>query len=231
MELDVYCNGDHVGSEVGQNTLVLPSKTAVSVHTSFHKNCEILAVKMTDEFLESCSATDRVSLRPALNRADEMDWQIARLIYQECSRGGQNGELFARSAAIMLGISLVRQSNLPESSPELAPGGLSLASLRHACEFMEDRLETGVALSEVAAATGLSVGHFASCFKRSTGLAPYAWLRQKRMERAKQLLGNAYLQLEEIAIRSGFSNQSAFGVAFRRETGVTPTQWRRQIFK
>jgi AraC family transcriptional regulator len=167
-----------------------------------------------------------------LNPADEIDWQIARLIYEECRRGGPNGELFAKSAAIMLGISLMRrQSSAQEGKGALARGGLSLASLRRACNFMEERLEVGVSLAEIAAVIGLSVGHFASCFKRSTGLSPYAWLRQKRIERAKQLLGNADLQLGEIAVRSGFSNQSAFGVAFRRETGLTPSQWRRQALE
>ena len=234
LDLDVYCNGHRVRSEVesSQNALLLPSRTAVSLHINSHMNCDILAIKVTDAFLDSCSATDRASFRPVLNPADEIDWQIARLIYEECRRGGPNGELFAKSAAIMLGISLMRrQSSAQEGRGALARGGLSLASLRRACNFMEERLEVGVSLAEIAAVIGLSVGHFASCFKRSTGLSPYAWLRQKRIERAKQLLGNADLQLGEIAVRSGFSNQSAFGVAFRRETGLTPSQWRRQALE
>jgi AraC family transcriptional regulator len=87
-----------------------------------------------------------------------------------------------------------------------------------------------VSLAEVAAVAGLSLAHFASGFKEATGVAPCAWLRRRRMERAKELLRDRDVDLTTIANMLGYANQSAFGVALRREIGVTPTEWRRQLF-
>jgi AraC family transcriptional regulator len=58
------------------------------------------------------------------------------------------------------------------------------------------------------------------------GLAPHAWLRRQRIERAKTLLHDPNLDLTQIAMILGYANQSSFGVAFRRETGLAPMQWR-----
>jgi AraC family transcriptional regulator len=91
---------------------------------------------------------------------------------------------------------------------------------------MMSRLSDDLSLREVAAVTGLSSAHFSFAFKRSVGLAPYAWLRRQRIEKAKALLQDPELNLTEIAVASGYSNQSAFGVAFKRETCFTPSEWR-----
>jgi AraC family transcriptional regulator len=233
LNIDVHCDGHHIRNDVKstRNALLVPSQTSISVRVNARESCDMLAIKVSDAFLASCVTPERPArthFRPALNLAGETDWQIARLIYDECSNGAPHGALFVQSAATMLGISLMRGHR---SSPaDLAQSGLSLSALRRSCDYMEDRLEAEVSLSEVAAVVQLSVGHFAASFKRSTGLAPYAWLRQRRIARAKQLLSDSSLQLGEIAILTGYSNQSAFGVAFRRETGLTPTAWRRRIF-
>ncbi len=53
LDLDVYCNGHRVRSEVesSRNALLLPSRTAVSIYINSVKNCDILAVRVTDAFL------------------------------------------------------------------------------------------------------------------------------------------------------------------------------------
>jgi AraC family transcriptional regulator len=92
---------------------------------------------------------------------------------------------------------------------------------------MMGRLGDDLSLQEVAASVGLSVGHFSTAFKQSMGVAPHAWLRRQRIERAKILLHNPDLDMSHLAIILGYANQSPLGVAFKRETGVTPTQWQK----
>ena len=53
------------------------------------------------------------------------------------------------------------------------------------------------------------------------------------LERTRQQLAQAYLadsalQLGEIALLLGYSEQSAFNRAWRQWTGTTPLQWRRR---
>ena len=70
---------------------------------------------------------------------------------------------------------------------------------------------------------GLSVNHFARAFRQSTGLAPHAYLVQRRIERAERLLSRTDLPLSEIALAVGFADHSHFARHFRRLTGATPS--------
>src|SRR5258708_9571509 len=119
--------------------------------------------------------------------------------------------------------------NLSSVTPplkEIRRGGLAPSRLRRGCDYMISRLGEDISLQEVAASVELSTGHFATAFKQSLGVAPHAWLRRQRIERAKTLFRTPNLHLTQIAIILGYANQSSFGVAFKRETGLTPMQWR-----
>jgi AraC family transcriptional regulator len=51
-------------------------------------------------------------------------------------------------------------------------------------------------------------------------------LRKRRIEKASHSLQNSNQSLVEIALSSGFSDQSQFTKSFKRMTGLTPAQYR-----
>ena len=108
-----------------------------------------------------------------------------------------------------------------------ARGGLSPGQLRRACEAMDELLEENVTLQVLATAAGCSPTHFSRAFKQSTGLPPFAWLLNRRIERAKQLLLRPGLSIAEIALAVGFAAQPQFTTAFRRIAGTTPAAYRK----
>jgi AraC-like DNA-binding protein len=77
---------------------------------------------------------------------------------------------------------------------------------------------------------GLSVFHFARAFRQSFGMPPHSYLLRRRIERADRLLEQTELSLSEIALSTGFSDQSHFAKHFRRLTGMTPStaRWNRR---
>ncbi len=93
--------------------------------------------------------------------------------------------------------------------------------------MMRTRLSGEVSLDELAKACGLSVGHFARAFRRSTGVAPHRWLVRLRLELAAGMLRDNRLPLSRIAADCGFSDQSHFTRAFSRAMGMAPGAWRR----
>src|SRR4051794_637945 len=105
-------------------------------------------------------------------------------------------------------------------------GGLPPRALRRLREFIEAHLEENISIQMLASITGLSMYHFARTFKKSEGMTPHEYLIQCRVRRAKDLLADTDLPLSEIALTSGFSDQSHCARRFREHVGVTPSSYR-----
>jgi AraC-like DNA-binding protein len=105
-------------------------------------------------------------------------------------------------------------------------GGLSPWQERRSKEMIAGDLTGTTPLREIAEACGLSVSHFSRAFRRSTGLAPHAWLLQARVESAKALLRKRDSSLSTIAQACGFADQSHFSRVFTRRVGLGPGAWR-----
>lgn len=98
--------------------------------------------------------------------------------------------------------------------------------LRCVTEYIQENLETALALLDLANMLQMSVFHFVRSFKQSTGLPPHQYVLRKRIELAKSLLVHPELSIAEVALRCGFGSQSNFTTAFRRLTNVTPGAYR-----
>jgi AraC family transcriptional regulator len=105
-------------------------------------------------------------------------------------------------------------------------GGLAPHVLRRAIDRLRSDDDAEVCLADLAAEAGLSRFHFCRAFKDSTGLSPFAWLRQRRLEQAMEML-RAGASVVSVSAALGYASQTAFAAAFRRLTGLTPTDWRR----
>lgn len=97
-----------------------------------------------------------------------------------------------------------------------------------ACEMLAATVRTPPTLSALAAEVGLSRFHFLRVFRRQTGLTPYAWLAQLRVQRAKHLI-RAGRALSDVAWELGFSDQSHLTRMFGRIVGLPPAAWRAAI--
>lgn len=102
-------------------------------------------------------------------------------------------------------------------------GGLPPRLTHHIREYIDSHLSENISLDKMAEIAGLSVFHFARAFRESFGTPPHSYLLRRRIERADHLLKKTELALSEIALSTGFSDQSHFARHFRRLTGVTPS--------
>lgn len=114
--------------------------------------------------------------------------------------------------------------DLVTSRPKV--GGLSRWQERLAKELIDAMLVEGVRLTELAQMCGLRTSQFAHAFRRSTGISPYQWLIQRRIERVKEhILRGA--PLVDVALACGFADQSHLVRVFKRLVGATPRTWQR----
>jgi AraC family transcriptional regulator len=145
----------------------------------------------------------------------------------ELTAGGAGGRLAAESLANVLAVHLVRHALAPRRPERGRDGALPRGRLRAVVEYIEEHLDAGPTLEQLAAVARLSPYHFARQFKAATGLPPYQYVILRRVERAKQLLQQDHdLSLAEVAAYAGFSDQSQLSHHFKRLVGVTPGQFR-----
>jgi AraC family transcriptional regulator len=146
----------------------------------------------------------------------------------ELTAGGAGGRLAAESLANLLAVNLIRHVLAPRRPGRGRNGALPRVRLRAVAEYIEEHLDSGLTLGQMAAVARLSPYHFARQFKAATGLPPHQYVITRRVERARQLLqAGMDLSLADIAVDAGFSDQSQFCRHFKRLVGVTPGQFRK----
>ena len=84
---------------------------------------------------------------------------------------------------------------------------------------------TGVCLSELTAEVGYSRRHFIKKFKHGVGLAPKAYMRVMRFQKAVNEIEAGDFDWAEIALESGYYDQSHFINDFRNFSGFTPSDY------
>lgn len=81
-------------------------------------------------------------------------------------------------------------------------------------------------LDDLSAEACLSRYHLIRSFKAATGMTPHAWLLDLRIKLARELLKKTRQPLSDIALQTGFADQSHFNRSFKERTAVTPGQYR-----
>jgi AraC family transcriptional regulator len=137
--------------------------------------------------------------------------------------------LFRQQLTDLLATRLLTAHTGAPATVQPVVGGLAPKVLMRAIERLRSESDADVSLAALAADAGLSRFHFCRAFKESTGLSPHAWLRQRRLEQAKQMLRETDVSVVTVAAALGYASQTAFAAAFKRLTGDTPTDWRRRV--
>lgn len=102
-------------------------------------------------------------------------------------------------------------------------------SLAETRRYMEEHLDEPLTIPALSRRACLSATTFKEEFRRLYGLPVHTWLRQRRMERAAELLHTSGLSLEKVAQAVGYSSVSQFAATFRRYYGVTPGKYRKNV--
>jgi len=106
-------------------------------------------------------------------------------------------------------------------------GGLAPWQVRKLTTYVEMHLDSEIATTDLAALVKLSTFYFCRAFRESFNESPHAYVMRRRIERAQGLMLHSDASLGQIAIDSGFAEQTHFNKSFRRIVGESPGAWRR----
>jgi len=141
---------------------------------------------------------------------------------------GLAGRLYVDALATQLTLHLLKHYSTAIVQDERPVAKLSRHKLLRAIDYIDANLSSDLALRDIAQALAMSPGHFAHAFRQATGLPPHRYVLARRVERAKSLLRDTDLSINEIAGRIGCASHSHFSVMFHRMTGRTPRDFRRE---
>jgi AraC-like DNA-binding protein len=108
--------------------------------------------------------------------------------------------------------------------PELLSIGSEPQGVAQAREYLEAHYSENVSLEQLAQISGLQPLRLLRAFRKALGLPPHKYLTQLRIKQAKRDLVRG-IPISQVAIATGFADQSHFNRHFKRIVGTTPKQY------
>lgn len=175
---------------------------------------------------DELNAPDRVEILPHFAQPDPLIYQIGLALKSQLESNEWGNKLYVESAASMLAVHLLQHYCTHKHTIEKYTGGLPNYKLRQVVDYINAHLDQNLGLASLAELVQMSHYHFGRLFKQSTGVTPYQYLIECRLERTKSLLVNTDLSIAQIAKRTGFSSHSHLTRLFCKHLSVTPHQYK-----
>lgn len=93
-------------------------------------------------------------------------------------------------------------------------------------KLISQYLHAPLQLPEIAKRIGTYEKKLTQTFREITGLTVFAFIREERISRARQLLADTDLSMQDIADQVGFQSAANFATAFRERMNITPSAYR-----
>ena len=139
--------------------------------------------------------------------------------------------------------SLEKSESLPELVQNYLRGVQSLSELSAdsviylskpvsmAVEFIRKNYRSEISLGDLSDYAEVSPNYLCSLFKKEVGMNINKYVMEYRIKKAKLLLLTTNMKSYEIAVETGFANESYFSRSFKKMTGVSPSEFRRQEYE
>ena len=92
--------------------------------------------------------------------------------------------------------------------------------------YMEAQIEQPASIAKLANSVGLSIRQMERLFKSELATSPALFYKELRLEKARNLLRQTMLSIQEVAVATGFNTASYFTKSYRTQYGHTPLQER-----
>lgn len=111
---------------------------------------------------------------------------------------------------------------------ELFPARRRTRLVQAARRYIHCHYARPIDLRAIAARACLSQHHFIRLFQRHYGQTPGRYLREVRLRRARELLGQG-ASVTQACLAVGYTSVASFSLLFRRSSGVPPSRYRKAI--
>ena len=220
----VVLGGTYMQAERGQGQFTPPRgvrflPAGESHFNEFAGSARCLQVELCPAILEKARSHGRVIDTPR-----ELTGWFARSLatrFQEEFRQRDNLAPLALEAFTM--------ELLVEASRDDNPSGTLPAWLQTVREFLHTRFLDRIRLADLSALVDRHPVHVSREFRRYFRCSLSGYIRKLRVDCSVQLMNHAEVSLAQVALMSGFSEQSHFCRAFKEVTGHSPADYRKTV--
>ena len=227
--LGFYYRGENIVASSGDISLCIPGEA----HTGQPAAAEGWSYRMfylDAQFVAKVAseAAGRQRALPFFKSGTLTDVALARRLYALHKRleTPEKAGLEHETALLQILATFIR-SHADDTPPE-SQAGRENRAVQQVKDYLHSHYAEDVSLNDLSRITGLSRYHLVRTFCQTVGVAPHAYLRQVRIGKAKHLLA-ARRPIAEVALATGFTDQSHLTRWFKRFWGFTPGQYRNSV--
>ncbi|WHY00486.1 AraC family transcriptional regulator [Neobacillus sp. DY30] len=96
-------------------------------------------------------------------------------------------------------------------------------------QVVEENIFNPVSIDDLAYLSGRSLSTFKREFKEIYNSPPLKWIRNRRLDKAKELLSHSPFSITEVCFSTGFENVAHFSRVFKERFGVSPSIYKQSL--
>ncbi|MFP6560294.1 anthranilate 1,2-dioxygenase regulatory protein AndR [Paraburkholderia sp. B3] len=228
---DVSVGGRRMIVGPTQGVLVGPSTRFCG---TFSGDCEQFFVRIDKRTVQAHTGYDQLQMEPALDltRPELAPW-LAQL--RMLAASPETIALAQRDARVAAGLEGLVVTLLLAGQPHrLVSSPVAAAvprTVKRAQAFIAEHACEPITLAEIAAAAGVPVRTLLDGFQRFSHASPMQFVRESRLERARErlLAAREAERVADIALGCGFANLGRFALAYREKFGESPSDTLRRV--
>jgi AraC-like DNA-binding protein len=100
---------------------------------------------------------------------------------------------------------------------------------RSITDVVDENLYNPVNVNDLAYLSGRSVSTFKREFKEIYNTSPLKWIRNRRLDKARELFSHTKYSVTEVCFSTGFENVAHFSKVFKERFGVSPSMFKQSV--
>jgi AraC family transcriptional regulator len=190
------------------------------------QEAELINVYVEPDFLRQSVQSDLRGIVlgefQTIARKDDQIRDVALRLRKHCLEFGSDDPLYFSLSGLSLAVRLLKVHLNGARYVTEPRGTLPIASRDRVIDYMRQHLGEKFDLMRLSAIAGFSPQHFVRLFKREFGVTPHDYVLDLRLLKAHQLLREGGRNVSEVAMATGFFDQSHLDRYFRRKFSCTP---------
>ena len=105
------------------------------------------------------------------------------------------------------------------------------STIRKIMDEIKEHYTENITLTGLAEKYSISVSYLSELFKEHLQLSFSEYISSKRIQKAKELLADDSLSIEQIAEQTGYNDYFYFTKVFKKNTGISPSKYRKNLLE